>query len=306
MITMGPAGSDECRANLYQIIAICTELGVPLAADKLEGPSDCLIFLGIEIDTRAGQLHLPADKLARLRDLLAQWQPCRSCRHRQLEWLVGTLHHACCVMKPGRAFLQQIIDLLPLPGATQGHHHIRLNKEFRANLQWWDTFASHWNGVVMFPCMKKPAVSATSDASGSWGCGGWSGSSWFQLEWPPEACNWSILFKELLAGLVAAMIWGSRWKGNRVRWFCNNQPAVFTVNRRSCWDRQIMGLIRCLFFMEVWFSFEMVVSHLPGRDNVWPMICRITANLLFPPRLFDRTPLPVKGLKNILLQNASL
>ena len=109
-ITMGPAGSDECRVNLGQIIAICTELGVPLAADKLEGPSDGLIFLGIEIDTRAGQLRLPADKLSQLRDLLAQWQPRRSCQRRQLESLVRTLHYACFVVKSRRAFLRQIID----------------------------------------------------------------------------------------------------------------------------------------------------------------------------------------------------
>lgn len=32
-ITMGLAGSDEFKANLDWIIAICTELGVPLAAD---------------------------------------------------------------------------------------------------------------------------------------------------------------------------------------------------------------------------------------------------------------------------------
>jgi hypothetical protein len=183
-ITMGPAGSDECQANLTRIIAVCEDLGVPLAADKLEGPSDCLTFLGIEIDTRAGLLRLPADKLARLKELLAQWYPRRSCRRRQLESLVGTLHHACCVVKPGRAFLRRVIDLLRMPSATRGHHHIRLNREFRADLRWWDTFASHWNGASMFPCLTEPVFAVTSDASGSWGCGGWSGSSWFQFGWP--------------------------------------------------------------------------------------------------------------------------
>ena len=179
--TMGPAGSDECQAHLTRIIAVCDELGVPLAADKLEGPSDCITRLGIEIDTAAGQLRLPADKFARLKELLVQWYPRRSCRRRQLESLVGTLHHTCCVIKPGRAFLRRIIDLLRLPSATRSHHHIRLNREFRADLQWWSTFAAHWNGVALFPCPTEPAFSATSDASGSWGCGGWSGSSWFQL-----------------------------------------------------------------------------------------------------------------------------
>ena len=303
-ITMGPAGSQECRENLDRILATCSELGVPLAADKLEGPSTCLTFLGIEIDTRSGQLRLPADKLGRLKELLAQWYPRRSCRRRELESLVGTLHHACCVVKPGRTFLRRVIDLLRLPSATRGHHHIRLNREFRADLCWWNTFASHWNGVAIIPCLAEPAFSVTTDASGSWGCGGWSGHSWFQLEWSREARNRSISFKELFAGLLAATVWGRRWRGHRVRWLCDNQPAVFAVNQRSCRDGQMMGLVRCLFFVEAWFGFEMVASHLPGRENTLADDLSRNRRSAFLLKAHqsdgDPTPLP-SGLPELLL-----
>lgn len=36
-------------------------LGVPLGTHKTEGPSTMLTFLGIELDTQVGVLHLPAD-----------------------------------------------------------------------------------------------------------------------------------------------------------------------------------------------------------------------------------------------------
>ena len=42
-------------------------LGVPLEYSKLEGPSSCLIFLGIEVDTESLQLKLPSDKLSRFK-----------------------------------------------------------------------------------------------------------------------------------------------------------------------------------------------------------------------------------------------
>ena len=35
--------------------------------DILEGPTDCITFLGIELDTRAGVMRLPVDKLSRLK-----------------------------------------------------------------------------------------------------------------------------------------------------------------------------------------------------------------------------------------------
>ena len=133
--------SQECGRNLGKIRAVCADLGVPLAMDKLEGPVDRLTFLGIELDTEAGAMRLPADKLSRLRDLLVRWSPRKSCQRQQLESLIGTLQHACWVVRSGRAFLRRAIDLLRTPGATKGHHHLRLNREFHADLQWWKTFA---------------------------------------------------------------------------------------------------------------------------------------------------------------------
>lgn len=97
---------------------------------------------------------------------------------------MGTLEHACRIVKPGRAFLRRAIDLLHNPGSTKSHHHLRLNCEFNADLPWWKTFAVHWNGISMFLYPPRPAFSATLDASGIWGCGAWSGSGWFQYEWP--------------------------------------------------------------------------------------------------------------------------
>ena len=213
-------------------------------------------------------MRLPADKLSRLRDMLAHWSSLKSCRRQQLESLIGTLQHACRVVKPGRAFLRRAIDLLRTPGATKGHHHLRLNRECRADIQWWRTFAVHWNGVSMFPCPPRPTFTATSDASGTWGCGAWSGSGWFQLEWPVEAKDCHISYKELFAGLMSAAVWGKRWRGSSVQWLCDNQAAVHAVSRRSCRDQDMMHLIRCLFFLEAWFGFEVVAAHLPGRENM--------------------------------------
>ena len=150
-ITICRPSSPECQQNLDRILAVCAELGVPLATDKLEGPSHCLTFLGIELDTQAGLTRLPADKLSRLRDLLAQWSSRRSCWQRELESLIGTLQHAYQVVRPGRAFLRRIIDLLRTPSATKPYHYIRLNREFRADLQWWQT-ALEWGSHVPMPC----------------------------------------------------------------------------------------------------------------------------------------------------------
>ena len=56
---------------------------------KLEGPSTCLTFLGIEVDTVALQLRLPSDKLANLKDILCDSIQRRTMSKKDLQKLTG-------------------------------------------------------------------------------------------------------------------------------------------------------------------------------------------------------------------------
>ena len=67
--------------------------------------------------------------------------------------------------------------------------------------------------------------------------------------------------------IVQGALCGARGyrRGSTIRWLCDNQAAVYTVSRRSCRDQD---LIRCLFFLEAWFGFEVEAVHLPCRANM--------------------------------------
>ncbi|CAH3170712.1 unnamed protein product [Porites evermanni] len=64
-----------------------------------------MTILGIELDSVNQVARLPEDKLLALRELIHSWMPRRWCRKRELESLIGHLHHAAKVVWPGRAFL---------------------------------------------------------------------------------------------------------------------------------------------------------------------------------------------------------
>ena len=111
-------------------------------------------------------------------------------------------------------------------------------------------------------------------------------------------------FKQLFARLLTATVWGRRWRGHRVQWLCDNQPAVFAVNQRSCRDGQMMSLVRCLFLVEVWFGFEVVASHLPGRENTLEddLSHNHRSAFLLKAHQSDREPTPISsGLPELLL-----
>ena len=115
--------SPQCRDELETLLQVFRELGVPVATHKTEGPSTCLVFLGIEIDKRA-------------------------CSRKELESLIGMLNHACKVVRPGRSFLRRMIDLLHSGYMSRACNSapIRLNAGFRADLAWWSCFLREWNG----------------------------------------------------------------------------------------------------------------------------------------------------------------
>ncbi len=82
--TLGPPNSDKCALRLKAIDQAAIEIGIPLSPDNCVGPTTCLVFLGIELDSVRMTAQLPADKHAELIQLLEEWASKRSCRLKEL------------------------------------------------------------------------------------------------------------------------------------------------------------------------------------------------------------------------------
>ena len=268
-IIIGSPDSMECQAALAVLDHSCQLLGVPIAEHKRDGPTTCLTYLGIIIDTSAGELRLPADKLQRLENWLRKWGDKKTCSRRELESLIGLLNHACKVVRPGRSFLRRMLDLLHSTKARPGSNSIiRLNLGCRADMAWWKEFVSTWNGVsFLYPPQHLPHIEMTSDASGGWGCGAWCGNRWFQVQWDDRSCDLSIACKELIPILLACAAWGHEWQGHRVTCHCDNQVVVAGLRSRSSKDKSVMHLLRCLVFIEAHFNCYLSPEYIGTSQN---------------------------------------
>ncbi len=268
-IMVGPPRSEVCRRYLEVVSTTCSELELPLAADKQVGPTTCLEFLGIELDTDQLEMRLSEEKRARVKDLVAAWRGKKSCHKRELESLVGSLQHASKVVRPGRSFMRRMHELLKR--SKRETDHIRLNKEFRADIEWWNTFLATWNGVSMLRPLRasSPDVDFWSDASGSWGCGAFWRSLWIQVQWIPgqPITQASIAAKEFLPIVLAGLVWGEMWTGCTVRCHCDNQAVVCCINQRYARDPLLAHMLRCLFFICAVHQFDLVAVHTPGQEN---------------------------------------
>ena len=71
-LVVRPPRLSKCAEALTTLNQACAQLGIPIAEHKHAGPTSCLTFFFIEMDTVAHELRLPADKLARLQSLLQE------------------------------------------------------------------------------------------------------------------------------------------------------------------------------------------------------------------------------------------
>ena len=119
--TVGPAHSSVCAHNVKTILHVASQVGIPLAPNKLEGPTTRLVFLGILIDTNSMETSLPDDKLHELISELQSWSSRNKCLKRELLSLIGKLNFACRIIPAGRIFLRHLIDLST--STRLPHHH---------------------------------------------------------------------------------------------------------------------------------------------------------------------------------------
>ena len=203
--------------------------------------------------------------------MVSAWKGRKSCTKRELQSLIGHLQHACWVVQSGtcRTFLRRMINLSMV--AKELHHHLRLNKGFQSDLQWWWMFLEIWNGVSMLnsTAVCPPAVTLTSDASGSWGCGAFlSTGEWFMCPWPPNWAKMHISVKKLFPSVLACALWGHQWRGKMVSCLSDNTEAVAILRSGISQQESVMQLMCTLWFIKAYHSIYTVANHVAGAHNL--------------------------------------
>ena len=172
---------------------------LPLHPSKCGCPSTVLIFLGIKLNSVTQTACFPRAKLLATLKLLWQWVSRRWCTRKELESLIGSLHHITKVLPPGRSFLRRMIDLLCAFRSLS--HPICLNVEFCRESAWWLEFLQSWNGVSFF---RMPSICSlsdlfvTTDSVGAFGFGAIWRNAWFSCSWPFPVPAINITTLELL------------------------------------------------------------------------------------------------------------
>ena len=149
---------DKCQNNLDAFMNMCQNIGVPIAHHKTEGPSCCLTFLGIELDTKNMVARLPLEKLTDYNKNVDNLLTSSSCTLRTLKTMIGQLQFSTSVVTSGRPFLRRMYDATI--GIKKPYHYIKITNNIKRDLQIWNTFLSFYNGVSI---IHKPETKTSSE-----------------------------------------------------------------------------------------------------------------------------------------------
>ncbi len=242
---------------------------MPIAHDKTMGPFLCLQFVGITLDTLAMEACLPQDKIDKCKHLLESFLTRRSATLRDFQSLIGFLNFACSVVVPGRAFPRRLIDCTK--GIQKPHHHIKLTKAVKADLQTWLTFLDNFNGKSFFlPDIWESSHSLElyTDAAGSKGYWSIFGHHWFYGHWPERWHSLNITILELFPIVLALCVWGSHVSNKRITIFTDNAALVEVINRQTSKEPTVMVFIRHLVLTCLRHNILFRAKHIPGFLNV--------------------------------------
>ena len=268
-LVMGPPNSPTCQLQLDACLATCKRLGVPIAAEKTEGPSSCITYLGFLLNTAELTISLPPVKVLKIRTSLRKWRLSPVGSKRELLSLVGQLQHACQVITLGRPFLRRLID--KASSVQELRFKVRLSQWERDDIDFWFHLLAAWNGKTLLPDSPSPptkAVSLASDAAGGLGFAAIFQNSWFAAPWPSGTGSLCIAVKELVPIVLAAFVWGPSWSRKRLRFACDNIAVVQVLNQRTCKDRHLAFLLRELTLQAIFYSFTFSATHIPGVHNI--------------------------------------
>ena len=226
---------EACARGFNMLIDLVRWLGFDVSEEKVELPTRRITFLGIELDTRNGEvaMYLSERKVASLQDLCAQFvsdhQRGKSPKVKEFESLLGKLNFASQVVQYSRIYLRAGYALIAR-AKKLNWFRVRPSPGLLDDLGWWSShLADPGSRRLLLQRRKLVRDFFATDASTGYGMGGFFDGRFFSVAWTetiswqldvpsPKSCaqTSSINYLELFALYYALVLWGSLLSGSAI------------------------------------------------------------------------------------------
>ena len=192
-------------------------------------------YLGVEFDTMAMVMRVPAEKVEEIRTELSSWARKTTASKKGLQQLLGRLFWVSRCVKYSRGFMARLLIQLKSMHTLADFKKVPLSADCKEDIQWWNRYLRRFNGTEMiYPTdplnltldqlLETSAIVNCGDAQ-PMGGGSYCGNEYWSRPFPrwlqdPQV---PIHLKEFYVLLVSALLWGDDWIGKLVYIFWRNR-----------------------------------------------------------------------------------
>ena len=295
---------ERATESFMKLGDLLVDLGLVESKKKAMSPSKLMTYLGVQFDTEAMTMSVPADKLADMKEEIQRWVRKTTICKRDLQSLLGKMFWVSKVIRYSRPFMGRLLQLLRVVASMGESSKIKLTEEARKDIRWWARYMVEFNGVQMIinedpiplaldQMLDIPYTVCAGDAT-PLGGGAWHGHEFYCRDFPNQLQDTKvpIHLKEFWIVLVSARLWGSTWTGKTITIFCDNDPVVDAIQNRKPKDPNLLSLLREFLYLVVTLKFFPTVRKIGTKENFLADHISRRYDTEAAKELFSRTGLP--------------
>ncbi len=164
------AGANKDKKDADKSFNKCGEilkqLGLVEASNKVNEPSQRMVWLGVHFNSDDMSMSIPKTKIEEIHELVKTWRDKEWCTQTQLKSLLGKLFFAANCSGPLRLFCNRLLATLR---THTGAQCVILDKEFQKDIEWIEEFLITFNGVGMIDKLPTSSTELVVDSCMSGG-----------------------------------------------------------------------------------------------------------------------------------------
>lgn len=255
--------SEDPRMSFKEVYSLISDLGLPIALDKVVHPTRVIRFLGIMIDLNEREIRIPGDKISAFLELARDTKDKKYVSVRCIQSIAGHINHIGKAVRPARCFMNRILEVLR---DAQGSP-VRVDHRLRADLSWFIRFLREYNGrtLIIDPT---PTLFIEVDSC-LIGGGGRLGGLCYAIRYPSDVAeDMHISQLEALNCVIAAKVFLRSVRDACVCIICDNQGAVATLSSGKGRDPVITAIARMFWYLSARQNIMFKFKHAPGCSMI--------------------------------------
>ena len=259
---------NTCQQAFNCLLVLLRRLGLRINWTKVVDPSQCLSYLGIEINTVKGTLRLDQKKATTIHKFLMESMHKTRLTKRQLQSLAGKLTWAANVHPWGKPFLASFFQAIAM--LARPDHKFKITKAMQMDMHWWACCLSKDLHVRQI-WDQRPGNVITTDSS-SVGAGGFcfNDGDFCYTNWlldKPWLSNAHINLKELATVLICLDRWAAAYQGFHFYVYSDNFMTTCALNNRYSPNSTASTILRLVAQLVIKHDISISAHFIKGDEN---------------------------------------